>query len=157
MNSKSDSTHELKEEEFAKLIEKINRAKRNAIKYKDSTADLGFENQHYYLVQEAGNYIHWFEENGTLEIIEKKYPDLQTAFTLRDRDESKKTKKNEFEELFLRFYNDDNADPAMVKRELWDKKRWINCSKLLTDVCDKHGIQRSELKDKPAFRLLPIQ
>ena len=93
MNSESDFIHESKEKEFAKLIEKINRAKRNTIKYKDSEVDLGFESIYYNLVREAGDYIHWFEENGTLEIIEKKYPDLQTAFTLRDRDESKKTKK----------------------------------------------------------------
>ena len=155
MNSESDFIHESKEEEFAKLIEKINRAKRNAIKYKDSEADLGFENLHYKLVCEAGDYIHWFEENGTLENIETKYPDLQTALTLGDI--SKKTIKEEFEAIFLGFYNDENADSEMVKRELWDTKRWTNCSKLLSDVCEKHGINKSELKNKPAFKLLPIQ
>ena len=57
----------------------------------------------------------------------------------------------EFEILFNKFYNDENADPTEVKSILNDKDRWKNPSKYLADAKKKHGLSTLELKQHPGF------
>ena len=65
--------------------------------------------------------------------------------------QKRKPKYQEYEELFHQFLNDDNADPAHVKKILNNKNRWSNPSQLLKNARKKAGLKASELKSKKRF------
>ena len=67
-----------------------------------------------------------------------------------DRSE-RKTKKQEYEELFMRIFEDPKANPVEVKRVLNDKQRWINPSQYLHSRRREMGISVDDLKKKPGF------
>jgi hypothetical protein len=61
------------------------------------------------------------------------------------------TKKEQFDKLFISFYEDRDSNPEYVKKILQDKDKWKNPSAYLHKTRKNHSIQVNELKSHPAF------
>jgi hypothetical protein len=62
-----------------------------------------------------------------------------------------KTLKAQFHELFLSYYNNDQADPVEVQAILYDERRWKNPSKYIADERRLLGISAQDLASNPGF------
>lgn len=113
----------------------IRRAKREAEKAeKLSNKDrFGYYNEVYEYFEK------WYHEN----VPDPSEPDRPG----RER----KTKKQEYEELFNRFYSDPNADPGEVKKALYDDPYWKAPSQYLSLNRRRKILSVADLKSHSGF------
>jgi hypothetical protein len=83
----------------------------------------------------------WYKEKGL------EFPDSDIYIQQPER----KSKYQEYEELFNRFLSDPNANPDEVKSILNDKTRWKNPSAYLSSARRKVGLTVSKLKSHSGF------
>jgi len=97
--------------------------------------------QRDYIINTLEHFRNWYNKQGI------DFLDLNRYAQQPER----KSKYQEYEELFNRFLSDPNANPDEVKSILNDKPHWKNPSAYLSQARRKAEITVSELKAYPGF------
>ncbi|MBL7086488.1 MAG: hypothetical protein ISS28_05255 [Candidatus Cloacimonetes bacterium] len=137
--------------DFFKLIKVIDKLEER-ITFLEK-ADKDAANRLSWKLDRAGllkkEFIFWFEKNGYYNWLETKLTEIQLLIS--NTTEQRKSKKDEYEELFTKYYKDDNADPVKVKNKLNNKEYWKNPSQYLHPTKRKLGLTTNQLKSRPGF------
>ena len=103
------------------------------------------------LLEESNSYhrakirvIRWFCRKGYEDLVKKLLDD--TIFQGK-----KSLIKEQYEEIFLRYWKNNTSDWEKCKKELNDKIRWKNPSAYLKKMRIKYNITVSKMKNHPAF------